>query len=147
MIFNETPIPMVQTKLTINWEGSKIQVPTMLNDKRFRPKVRGKNKNSISKSILLRMKQLLTNRRLQLATRFEFLQYYMYSVVLYNVEPWLLKALEKKLQTFKLRLFRRMLYYLKQSKEVFRIMHRERKLISTIKKVKSAYLGRLWPNN
>lgn len=103
----------------------------------------------IARTTFMNMQKLLTNRSLNLTTRYRFVQCYIFSTLLYGVETWTMrKNIERKIQAFEFWVFRRMLRISwvdhVTNEEVLRRMGRDRELLCTIKKRKTSYLGHVY---
>lgn len=104
-----------------------------------------------ARTTFLNMRNLLTNQQLKLGLRYRFVKCYVYSVLLYGVETWTLKANTlNRLEAFEMWVFRRMLKIQWTDRitngEVLRRMGVERQLLQSIKRRKTAYLGHIFRN-
>lgn len=104
-----------------------------------------------ARAIFTNMRTLLSNQSLSLRLRYRFVKGYVYSVLLYGVETWTLKAKTmNRLEAFEMWIFRRLLRIpwtdRVRNDEVLRRMGTERMLLQIVKKRKTAYLGHIFRN-
>lgn len=102
----------------------------------------------------MNMRALLSNNSLNLALRYRFVKCYFtfYSVLLYGVETWTIKAnVMNRLEAFEMWVLRRMLKIPwtehATNEEVLNRMGIERELLQTVKRRKAAYLGHIFRNS
>lgn len=104
-----------------------------------------------ARAIFTNMRTLLSNQSLSLRLRYRFVKGYVYSVLLYGVETWTLKAKTmNRLEAFEMWIYRRLLRIpwtdRVRNDEVLRRMGTERMLLQIVKKRKTAYLGHIFRN-
>ena len=102
----------------------------------------------MARATFLKMKTLLADRSLRITTRLRFVKCYVYSVLLYGVEAWTMKvSTMNRLEAFEMWIYRRMLRISwvdhVTNDEVLRRMGEDRKLLTLIKRRKTAYLGHI----
>lgn len=116
------------------------------------PDVEVRSRIEQARAIFLKMKNLLCNATLNLNLRYRFVKAYVHSVLLYGTETWTLKVnTMNRLEAFEMWIFRRLLKISWTqhipNDEVLRRVRRERELLTTIKRRKTAYLGHIYRNN
>jgi len=85
---------------------------------------------------------VLTNTDFDLGLRIRFVICYVWTVLLYGMEGWTLKmSTMNKLEAFEMWIYRRVLKIPWTNDEVLRIINKDRELLDTIKRGKTAYLG------
>lgn len=104
-----------------------------------------------ARATFMNMRELLSNKSLDLMLRYRFVKCYIYSVLLYGVETWTIKAnTMNRLEAFEMWVFRRMLKIPwtdhVTNAEVINRMGRERELLQLVKRRKAAYLGHIFRN-
>ena len=103
---------------------------------------------AISKNAFSKMKNLLCNSRLNLATRIRTLKAYIWATLLYGSETWTLnKNLKRKLEATEMWFYRRMLRISWVDRitnvEVLRRMNTQRLLLANIRKRQLNFLGHI----
>lgn len=104
-----------------------------------------------ARSAFMKFKNVLTNSDFDLDLRVRFTKCYVWSVLLYGMEGWTLKVRNmNRLEAFEMWVYRRILKIpwtaRETNEEILRRMGRERELLSTIKRRKTAYLGHVMRN-
>lgn len=104
-----------------------------------------------ARAAFINMRTLLSSQSLNLQLRYRFIKCYVYSVLLYGVETWTLKAnTMNRLEAFEMWLFRRLLKISwtdhTSNTEVLNRMGVERELLQIVKRRKTAYLGHIFRN-
>lgn len=104
-----------------------------------------------ARQAFLRLRRVLTCSDFDLNLRLRFLKCYVWSVLLYGMEGWTLKASTvNKLEAFEMWLYRRILKVpwtaRMTNEEVLRRVNKQRELFEVIKKRKTAYLGHIIRN-
>jgi len=99
----------------------------------------------------MKFKKGLTNTDFDLGLRIRFVHCYVWTVLLCGMEGWILKvSTMNKLETFEMWVYRRVLRIpwtaRRTNNEVLRIINKERELLDTIKRQKTAYLGHVIRN-
>lgn len=113
------------------------------------PEVEIRSRIEHARSAFLKMKNLLTNPTLSLDIRYRFVKTYIFSILLYGVETWTLgiRAM-RRLEAFEMWVYRRLLKISWtehiSNETVLKRMGRDRKLLITIKKRKTSYLGHIY---
>ena len=105
-----------------------------------------KQRIEIARSVFMKMDKILCCRKLNFELRCRIWKCYIWSTLLYGVETWTLcKETERKLESFEMWCFRRMLrisWVMKISnKEVLNRASKERDLMKTVQKRKLVYVG------
>lgn len=104
-----------------------------------------------ARAIFRKIQGLVCNSSLDLDIRYRFVQAYVHSTLLYGSETWTLKVVTmNRLEAFEMWTFRRMLkipwtHHI-TNEEVLRKMRRDRELLLTTKRRKTAYLGHVYRN-
>ena len=110
------------------------------------PEIEIRSRIEQARANFIKMRNLLTDRTLNLNIRFNFVRCYVHSTLLYGVEAWTLKVSSiNKLEAFEMWVYRRMLRIPWTdhitNQEVLHRMNKDRTILETIKKRKTAYLG------
>lgn len=105
----------------------------------------------MAREAFFKYKKVLTSHDINLETKLRFVKTYVWSVLLYATEVWTIKAVDvKKLEAFEMWIYRRILKipwtHFISNNAVLSQVHRERELLATIKKRKTAYLGHIMRN-
>lgn len=105
----------------------------------------------MARDAFFKYKKVFTNHDINLETKIRFVKAYVWSVLLYAVEVWTIKAVDiKKLEAFEMWIYRRILKipwtHFVSNSEVLIQIHRSRELLAIIKKRKTAYLGHIMRN-
>lgn len=121
-----------------------------INDQ-WNPDQEIKTRIECARSGFVKMQKFLCNRQLNLNLRIRMVKCYVWSILLYGVEAWTLtKRTEKKLEAFEMWIYRRLLKVSWceriSNTEILQRVNRERELLRTIKKRKTAYLGHIIRN-
>lgn len=100
----------------------------------------------LARNSFLKCRTILSNKHLKLSTRVKFLKCYVWSVLMYGCETWILKtATMNRIEAFELWCYRRILKIpwtqRKTNEQVLNIMNKERELLMSIKQRKLEYLG------
>lgn len=103
---------------------------------------------SMGKTAFLKVKDLLTSKRIPLKLRKRFAKCYIWSVVLYGSETWTVRKKEEKyLESFEMWLWRRMENIKWSDKirneEVLRRVGEERRILETIRERKASWIGHI----
>lgn len=106
----------------------------------------------MARNAFVKYSTMFTNRKLKLDIRLRFTECYVWSVLMYGVETWTLKAqMIKKLEAFEMWLYRRILKIPWTDRitndEVLRRIGRKRKLLTIIKIGKTSYMGHILRND
>lgn len=106
----------------------------------------------MARNAFVKYSTMFTNRNLKLDIRLRFMECYVWSVLMYGVETWTLKAqMIKKLEAFEMWLYRRILKIPWTDRitndEVLRRIGRKRKLLTIIKIGKTSYMGHILRND
>lgn len=104
-----------------------------------------------ARNTFIKFERVLTNTDLNLDLRVRFIKCYIWSVLLYGMESWTLKVTTmNKLEAFEMWAYRRVLkipWTARITNEnVLRRINRDRELLLTIKRRKTAYLGHIMRN-
>jgi len=99
----------------------------------------------------MKFKKVLTNTDFDFGLRIRFVKCKLWIVLLYGMEGWTLKvSTMNKLEAFEMWVYRRVLRIPWTSRrtndEVLRIINKDRELLDTIKRRKTAYLGHVIRN-
>lgn len=110
------------------------------------PDIEIKSRIEIARTTFKRMRSLFCNKDLNLKLRQRMVRCYVWSVLLYGVESWTLKAVMlNRLEALEMWIHRRMLRVswtdMLTNEEVLRRARTERQLLTTIKCRKISYLG------
>ena len=148
--------PNIHPVITLN--GKQVErvqkykyLGTVINDL-LDPDEEIKIRIEMARKTFIAYSSMFTNRGLCLRIRLGFMECYVWSVLLYGVETWTLKAQTiKKLEAFEMWIYRRMLKipwtHRITNEEVLRRIGHERKLIKIIKIRKTAYIGHILRND
>lgn len=116
------------------------------------PDVEIRARIEMARANFLKMRNLLCDKRLNIHIRYRFVKCYVHSTLLYGAEAWTLKInTMNRLEAFELWIYRRMMKipwtdYV-SNLQVLHRMNKERELLDTIKRRKTAYLGHLMRHN
>ena len=107
-----------------------------------------KRRIGIAKTSFVKMKDVLTSKRMMLSTRKRLLHCYVMSTLLYGCETWTIsKQMGKRLEAFELWAYRKMLrisYMEHRTNDwVLKLVGEERKLLNSIKTKKCQYFGHI----
>jgi len=99
----------------------------------------------------MKFKKVVTNTEFDLGLRIRFVKCYVWMVLLYSMEGWTLKeSIMNKLEALEMWVYRRVLRIpwtaRRPNDEVLRIINKNREMLDTIKRRKTAYLGHVIRN-
>lgn len=106
----------------------------------------------MARSAFYKYKNILTCRDLNIELRMRYAKCYVWSVLLYGMEAWTMKATTlNKLESFEMWTYRRLLKIpwtdRVTNEEVLRQMRKERELLTIVKKRKVGYFGHIMRNS
>lgn len=136
----------LQTVPTINYLGTSL-------NKKWDQMQEIKIRIEKARTVFNRMRNVLCNMNITLHLRTRFLKcYYVFSVLMYGVETWILTdATCKRLEAFEMWCYRRMLRiswtYRVTNEAVLQRMQKEKEIMKTVKQRKLSYFGHIMRNN
>ncbi|KAF6200405.1 hypothetical protein GE061_006708 [Apolygus lucorum] len=107
-----------------------------------------KTRIAVAKASFMKYKAVLCDKHLSIPARLRFLQCYVWSVFLYGVEAWILKASHlNRIEAFEMWCYRRMqrISWVRRmtNENVLQLMNTDRKLLTIVRRRKVSYVGHL----
>lgn len=102
----------------------------------------------MARAAFMRCEKILRNRDLHLSLRIRYAKCYVWSVLLYGAEAWTVNAkIINRVEAFEMWTYRRLLRVPWTDRvtnaEILRRVHKNRELLTTVKRRKTAYLGHI----